>query len=78
MANDGNKTVAVRTADDVALSPMYLHPSDGPGNLITTVQLRGENYEDWSKHVRNALRTKRKLGFIDGTLTKPTKTTEIE
>lgn len=27
-------------------SPFYLHPSDGPGNLITLVQLKGENYED--------------------------------
>lgn len=68
---DGKKEAA-------ALSPFYLHPSDGPGNLITTVQLRGENYEDWSKHVRNALRTKRKLGFIDGTLEKPSTVTEIE
>ncbi|KAG7578293.1 Retrotransposon Copia-like N-terminal [Arabidopsis thaliana x Arabidopsis arenosa] len=40
--------------------------------------LTGENYEDWAKHVRNALRTKRKLGFIDGTLEKPTKDDEIE
>lgn len=46
-------------------SPYYLHASEGPGNQITTVQLKGDNYEDWSKHVRNALRTKRKLGFID-------------
>ncbi|XP_048615966.1 uncharacterized protein LOC125588581 [Brassica napus] len=60
------------------LSPYYLHPSDGPGNAITTVQLKGENYEDWAKHMRNALRTKRKLGFIDGTLRKPEKEDEIE
>ncbi|ESQ37535.1 hypothetical protein EUTSA_v10003107mg [Eutrema salsugineum] len=57
---------------------MYLHPSDRPGDLITTVQLKGENYEDWAKHVRNALRTKRKLGFIDGTLMKPTTAKELE
>ncbi|ESQ38747.1 hypothetical protein EUTSA_v10029485mg [Eutrema salsugineum] len=57
---------------------MYIHPSDRPGDLITTMQLRGENYEDWAKHVRNALRTKRKLGFIEGTLPKPTAPKELE
>lgn len=60
------------------MSPYYLHASEGPGSLITTVQLKGENYEDWSRHVRNALRTKRKLGFIDGTLKKPSTPVEIE
>lgn len=67
-----------KATDNHMLSPFYLHPSDGPGNLITSVQLRGENYEEWAKHVRNALRTKRKLGFIDGTLVKPEKEDEIE
>ncbi|CAL9235407.1 unnamed protein product [Arabidopsis halleri] len=60
------------------MSPYYLHASEGPGNLITTVQLKGENYEDWAKHVRNALRTKRKLGFIDGTLKKPSDQEELQ
>ncbi|ESQ37549.1 hypothetical protein EUTSA_v10002979mg [Eutrema salsugineum] len=46
--------------------------------MIITVQLRGENYEDWAKHVRNALRTKRKLGFVDGMLQKPETEAEIE
>ncbi|XP_010419135.1 PREDICTED: uncharacterized protein LOC104704802 [Camelina sativa] len=85
---DGDKQIALAkggasggqptTVDKATLSPMYLHQSDGPGNLITTVQLRGENYEDWSKHVRNALRTKRKLGFIDGSFVKPDTEEEIE
>lgn len=68
----------VRVTDNHTSSPYYLHPSDGPGNMITTVQLRGENYEEWAKHVQNALRTKRKLGFIDGTLVKPENEEEIE
>lgn len=58
--------------------PFYLHPSDGQGNLIPSVQLKGENYEDWAKHVRNALQTKRELGFIDGTLKKPETGEEVE
>lgn len=82
-AGGGNRVVIAAEggaggATDKALSPFYLHPSDGPENLITTMQLKGANYEDWSKHVRNALRTKRKLGFVDGTLTKPTAIEETE
>ena len=32
----------------------------------------GKNYELWQKVVRTALKFKNKLGFIEGTLTKPT------
>lgn len=73
-----NETEMIQVGAEARLSPYYLHPSDGPGNSITTVQLKGENYEEWAKHVRNALRTKRKLGFIDGTLKKPTSPEDIE
>ncbi|ESQ50318.1 hypothetical protein EUTSA_v10002201mg [Eutrema salsugineum] len=38
------------------LSPLYLHPSDRPGDLITA----------------------KKLGFIEGTLKKPTAAKELE
>lgn len=72
-----NWIVVVRAEDD-ALSLFDLHPSYGPRNLITAMQLRSENYEDWFKHVRKALRTKRKFGFIDGTLTKPMTEDEIK
>lgn len=76
--NETSMVNASSLQDTMMLSPYYLHASDRPENIITTVQLKGENYEDWTKHVRNALRTKRKLGFIDGTLKKPTTEEEIE
>lgn len=63
MADEKNKPTTV--------SPYYLHPSDNPGSLISPVQLRGDNYEEWARSMRNALRAKKKLGFIDGTLAKP-------
>ena len=34
--------------------------------------MTGKNYELWSKAVKTALKSKNKLGFIDGTLAKPT------
>ena len=52
-------------------SPYYLHPSEGPGILITAVCFDGKNYDLWERAVRTTLRAKNKLGFINGTLTKP-------
>lgn len=38
-AEGGSKILTM--VDKSALSPLYLHPSEGPGNLITMVQLKG-------------------------------------
>ena len=53
-------------------SPYFLHPSDSPGAIITAIRFDGKNYELWESAVRTSLRSKNKLGFIDGTITKPT------
>ncbi|GJW96541.1 retrovirus-related pol polyprotein from transposon TNT 1-94 [Tanacetum coccineum] len=52
-------------------SSYFLSSNDNPRNLITHVQLKGENYEEWSRAIRTALRAKKKLVFIDGTMKKP-------
>jgi hypothetical protein len=49
-------------------SPYDLHTSDNPGNLITQVQLKGENYDEWSKAMRTSLRARRKWGFVEGSI----------
>ncbi|EPS61553.1 hypothetical protein M569_13243, partial [Genlisea aurea] len=46
-----------------------LLPGDHPGLLLTTIQLRGENYDEWAKAMRAGLRAKKKYGFVDGTIT---------
>ena len=53
-------------------SPYYLHPSDNPGTLITSVLLRGDNYSEWSTELLNSIQAKQKFGFINGSLPKPT------
>lgn len=55
----------------VVISPYTLHASDNPGTLITSVTLTGENYNEWSTEMINALQAKRKIGFIDGSIVKP-------
>ena len=50
------------------LTPYALTSNDNPGNIITQVQLKGENYDEWSRVVRTALRAKKKYGFMDGSI----------
>ncbi|CAA7057770.1 unnamed protein product [Microthlaspi erraticum] len=52
------------------ISPYTLSASDKPGALITSVQLNGENYNEWALEMLNALQAKRKMGFIHGVLPK--------
>lgn len=59
------------TTSSITSSPYFLAPSDNPGVSITPVSLTGENYAEWALEMENALRAKRKIGFINGTLLMP-------
>ena len=51
--------------------PLYIHPYDTQGSLLTSIQLLGsENYSLWSKSLKLVLLGKNKLGFLLGTCTK--------
>ncbi|KAL2905464.1 Retrovirus-related Pol polyprotein from transposon TNT 1-94 [Bienertia sinuspersici] len=52
-------------------SPFYLGAGDQPGNLITHVTLKGDNYLAWSRAITLSLKSRRKFGFVDGTISKP-------
>ncbi|GKU96826.1 hypothetical protein SLEP1_g10018 [Rubroshorea leprosula] len=64
----GDKVVLKTTDLD---SPYYLHPSDDPGRVLVTSPLTGENFHTWRRAMQNALYAKNKMGFVDGTLKKP-------
>ncbi|GKF00648.1 peptidase family M48 protein [Tanacetum coccineum] len=50
-------------------NPLFLHPPDGPGTLVVYEKLiGGRNFRSWKRSVEIALSTKRKLGFIRGTV----------
>lgn len=53
------------------ISPYDITSLDNPGLLITQVQLKGENYDEWARSFRTALRARKKFGFIDGTIREP-------
>ncbi|KAL0416757.1 UNVERIFIED_CONTAM: hypothetical protein Slati_3507600 [Sesamum latifolium] len=80
MANNDDKKKEDTFKNSLTVaSPYTLHPSDNLGMIISPIQLKGENYDEWARSIRNALRAKRKLGFIDGTVTQPSDdSSEIE
>ncbi|KAJ3684390.1 hypothetical protein LUZ61_013554 [Rhynchospora tenuis] len=59
-------------------SPFYLNSSDNPGMSISSCILKENNYDMWVKVMKNSLSAKNKLGFVDGTVTKPTTPPESE
>ncbi|XP_070014836.1 uncharacterized protein [Nicotiana sylvestris] len=59
------------TVDHEALSPYFLLSADHTGICITHVVLKGDNYDEWAKAVRNAFIAKKRLGFIDRMITNP-------
>lgn len=62
---------SIKTLDQIERRrnhPLYLHNSDTPGCIVTTIQLTGtENYSLWSRSMMINLRAKSKLGFVLGT-----------
>ena len=58
------------------ISPYDITSLDNPGFTITQVQLKGDNYEEWARSIRTALRARKKFGFIDGTIKRPDKDSE--
>jgi len=47
------------------ISPYDITIADNLGNLLTHVQLN-----EWAESLRNALRARKKFGFVDGTIEK--------
>ena len=56
-------------------NPLYVHPSDGPRSLPIQDKLVGaQNYRSWKRSKEIGLSTKRKLGFVKGTIPRPPNT----
>lgn len=56
-------------------SPYYLHSADHPTLiLVSHVLTRSSNYNSQSRVMHMALSAKNKLGFVNGTITRPLNT----
>ncbi|KMS96641.1 hypothetical protein BVRB_8g201040 [Beta vulgaris subsp. vulgaris] len=53
-------------------SPYFIGSHDGPGNVITPIVFRGDNYEEWCRSIRLSLMARRKFELVEGTISKPT------
>lgn len=52
-------------------NPFYILGSDNPNVSLVTRLLNDSNYQTWSIEFKRTFSTKNKVGFIDGTHTKP-------
>ncbi|XP_074315329.1 uncharacterized protein LOC141651520 [Silene latifolia] len=59
-------------------NPYYLGSQDGPGAKISNIELRHDNYDVWHMSMKMSLKSRRKFGFVDGTIEKPTKESDLE
>ncbi|XP_057983426.1 uncharacterized protein LOC131168151 [Malania oleifera] len=56
----------------------HLSNSDNPSIVLVFNLLIETNYNIWSQYMVIALSTKNKVGFVDGTISKPSKTSSVE
>ena len=73
MAHSDDRSIVAKGTESATVTPYTLSSSDNPGSMISSVMLTGENYAEWATEMLNALRAKRKMGFVDGSINKPTK-----
>ncbi|XP_057965484.1 uncharacterized protein LOC131156050 [Malania oleifera] len=54
-------------------NPFRLDNGDNPAVILVTNLITSDNYATWSRAMRCSLHAKNKLGFIPGTISRPTK-----
>ncbi|XP_074306539.1 uncharacterized protein LOC141641790 [Silene latifolia] len=57
------------------MSPFYLGSHDIASLVLTDIKLGPDNYEEWSRSMKMSLKSRRKFGFCDGSVAKPTDST---
>lgn len=62
---------ATTTLKHKTISPYDLSSNDNPGAIISQPLLNGLNYDEWALNFRMALSSRKKFGFLDGSIPKP-------
>ncbi|KAL9287494.1 putative retrotransposon gag domain, retrotransposon Copia-like protein [Arabidopsis thaliana] len=53
------------------ISPYDLTAADNPGAVISHPLLKGSNYDEWACGIKTALCSRKKFGFLDGSIARP-------
>ena len=68
---DGKKEGNETSTKIITISPYFLSTNGNLGNIITQVRLKGDNYDEWARAKKTALRATKKFGFIGGSVKQP-------
>ncbi|KAI9165411.1 hypothetical protein LWI28_013668 [Acer negundo] len=78
----GKEVADFNTSADFSRSnisnPFFTHHSDHPGLVLISKPLTRDNYSTWKRAMTLALNSKNKLGFVNGSINAPSKTTDPE
>ncbi|OAO97590.1 hypothetical protein AXX17_AT4G09950 [Arabidopsis thaliana] len=69
--SSGKLIVGSSGGEGALMSPYHLSSTDNTGQVLTPILLNRNNYERWSKLMTNSLRTRRKVGFFNGSIKRP-------
>jgi len=73
--NDENKNneeaIGIKFDPNDPQSLYFLSSSDSPSNIICPMSLNGNNYPYWRHLTINTLKSKNKIAFVNGTISKP-------
>ncbi|CAA7013101.1 unnamed protein product [Microthlaspi erraticum] len=67
-SDNGNPTT---TPTPTPTSPYDLTAADNPGAVISHPLLKGSNYDEWACGIKTALSSRKKYGFLDGSIPRP-------
>ena len=66
MTTQGNRIPVIEPND-----PLFIYPSDHPGQILVADAFNGEDFDSWKRTFLIALSSKNKVGFVDGRVSKP-------
>lgn len=68
-----NTSYRLNTVDLSIVDLYFLSRSNSPDMAIRTIAFKGNNFLSWSRSIEMGLSEKLKLGFVDGSIAKPFK-----
>ncbi|KAF8409789.1 hypothetical protein HHK36_005868 [Tetracentron sinense] len=74
MSTEASVSDSVSHSTNMESSPYHLQSGDSPGAILVSNVLTEENYHTWSRSMMMALKAKKKIGFVNGSIVRPAAT----